>query len=170
MFRLLGILSLLDLLTGGRHHRRALRRGLFLGAVLGYFANRHFDMDRAAEDIRTTVRETRRTVREAVHAARREMHATRKAEHRRQVEERLAELRKEAEARRAARENRHAETATVIRALPESGTREAREIRDLADDLERDARTAAMAVDVPTLQFPEEEAEKYHSSRKYGYA
>ena len=32
MLRLLGILSLGNLLFGGHHHRRALRRGLLLGA------------------------------------------------------------------------------------------------------------------------------------------
>ena len=31
-----------------------------------------------------------------------------------------------------------------------------------------DARTAAMAADVPTIDFPEED-EKYHASRRYGY-
>ena len=46
MLRLLGILSLGNLLFGGRHTRRALRRGLLLGALLGYFANRDFDMNR----------------------------------------------------------------------------------------------------------------------------
>lgn len=57
----------------------------------------------------------------------------------------------------------------VTRALPASGTNEAKVIRDLTKDLERDARTAAMAADVPTIEFPEED-EKYFSSRKYGYA
>ena len=55
-----------------------------------------------------------------------------------------------------------------VYALPECDTREAKEIRDLAEDLERDARTAAMAADVPVIQFPDED-EKYHASRKYGY-
>ena len=47
MLRLLGILSLGHLLLGGRHHR--LRRGLFLGGLLGFLASRHFDTDRAAD-------------------------------------------------------------------------------------------------------------------------
>ena len=81
----------------------------------------------------------------------------------------------EAEARRAAREARKAEhemrkaeTSHKIHALPECDTREAKAIRELAEDLERDARTAAMAADVPTIQFPEDD-EKYYSARKYGY-
>ena len=37
--------------------------------------------------------------------------------------------------------------------------------RELVADLERNARTAAMAADVPTIDFPEEE--KYCASRKY---
>ena len=54
-------------------------------------------------------------------------------------------------------------------ALPVSGTKEAKEIRELTEELERDARTAAMAADVPTIDFPKDE-EKYYSSGKYGYA
>jgi len=175
MLRLLGILSLGNLLFGGRHHRRALRRGLLLGAILGYFANRDFDMDRVQEDVRVTAKKAEETAREAVRAARREIRNARKAEHDRRISERLEAIHAEAEARRAEREARKAEreqregrTGTV-RALPECDTREAREIRDLAEDLERDARTAAMAADVPVIDFPEEN-EKYHASRKYGYA
>ena len=41
--------------------------------------------------------------------------------------------------------------------------------RELTEELERDARTAAMAADVPTIDFPKDE-EKYYSSGKYGYA
>ncbi|MBR5959556.1 MAG: hypothetical protein IKZ98_01045 [Clostridia bacterium] len=37
--------------------------------------------------------------------------------------------------------------------------------RELVADLERNARTAAMAADVPTINFPEEE--KYYASKKY---
>lgn len=37
--------------------------------------------------------------------------------------------------------------------------------RELVAELERNARTAAMAADVPTIDFPEEE--KYNASRKY---
>ena len=66
-------------------------------------------------------------------------------------------------------EEQKAETGSrEVYALPECDTREAKEIRDLAEDLERDARTAAMAADVPVIQFPDED-EKYHASRKYGY-
>ena len=91
------------------------------------------------------------------------------------MEERLEEIRAEAEARRAAREARKAgqeqvkaETVREVRALPECNTNEAREIEELAADLERDARTAAMAADVPVIDFPEED-EKYSAARKYGY-
>ena len=181
MLRLLGILSLGHLLLGGHHHRRALRRGLLLGALFGWLASRDGGADRAAEDIRRTVRETKRTVHDAVHAAKREIHQAkreiheaRREEHRREIDERLEEIRRRAEARRAARETQreYRETAPVhtVRALPECDTKEAKAIRDLAEDLERDARTAAMAADVPTIDFPEEDGEKYFASRKHGYA
>lgn len=154
MLRLLGILSLGHLLLGGHHHRRALRRGLLLGALFGWLASRDGGAERAAEDIRRTVRETRHTVHDAVHAARREIHQAKREFH------------------EARREEHRRETAPVhtVRALPECDTKEAKAIRDLAEDLERDARTAAMAADVPTIDFPEEDGEKYFASRKHGYA
>ena len=176
MFRLLGILSLGHLLFGGRHHRRALRRGLLLGALLGYFANRDFDMNRVQEDVRETARKARRTAHEAARAARQEIRNVRRSEHDRQIAERLEAIHAEAEARRAERETRNiereekkAEAARTVYALPECDTREAKEIQDLAEDLERDARMAAMAADVPVIEFPEED-EKYQASGKYGYA
>ena len=190
MLRLLGLLSLGNLLFGGRHHRRMLRRGLFFGAILGYLAHKDFDMEQVEEDARNAARTVKRTVHEAAKAAKRELrdarraehfnkvHAdveARKAEHDRRKAERMDAIHAEAEARRAAREARkaehemrEAETSHKIHALPECDTREAKAIRELAEDLERDARTAAMAADVPTIQFPEDD-EKYYSARKYGY-
>ena len=190
MLRLLGLLSLGNLLFGGRHHRRALRRGLFFGAILGYLAHRDFDMDQVEEDARKAARTVKRTVHEAAKAAKRELHDARRAEHinkvhadlearraerDRRMAERMEAIHAEAEARRATREARKAEhearntkTAHQVRALPECDTREAKEIRELTEELERDARTAAMAADVPTIQFPVDD-EKYYSARKYGY-
>jgi len=121
MLRLLGILSLGNLLFGGRHHRRALGRGLLFGALLGYLANKDFNADRVAEDLREKARKAERTARDAVRAAKREI---RKAKH----------------------------------------DRRAAEIHEKVD-----ARTAAMAADVPTIDFPEGDG-KYDSSKKYGYA
>ena len=63
MLRLLGILTLGNLLFGGRHHRRALGRGLLFGALLGYLANRDFDADRVAEDIREKARKAKAATR-----------------------------------------------------------------------------------------------------------
>ena len=79
MFRLLGILSLGHLLFGGRHHHRALRRGLLFGVLLGYFANRDFDMNRVQEDAREAARKARRTAHEAARAARREIRNVRRS-------------------------------------------------------------------------------------------
>ncbi len=190
MLQLLGLLSLGNLLFGGRHHRRMLRRGLFFGAILGYLAHKDFDMEQVEEDARKAARTVKRTVHEAARAAKREIrdarraehfskvHAdveARKAEHDRRMAEWMDAIYAEAEARRAAREARksahemrNAETVYKVHALPECDTREAKAIRELTEDLERDARTAAMAADVPTIQFPEDD-EKYYSSRKYGY-
>lgn len=177
MLRLLGFLSLGHLFFGGRRHH--LRRGILFGALLGYLANRHMDTDRVAEDVRKAARDARRTAHDAMRTARREIrnavHEQRTAEiheriHAREAEreERLKAIRAEIEARKARKEeDRNAET--VVRALPVSGVNEAKAIRELTEDLERDARTAAFAADVPTIDFPEDD-EKYYSSRKYGYA
>ena len=183
MLRLLGILTLGNLLFGGRHHRRALGRGLLFGALLGYLANKDFDADRVAEDIREKAEKAKRTARDAVRAAKREI---RKAEHDRRAaeihekvdarragrEEHLDAIRAEIEARKARRKEVRRggseQAAKQIGALPASRINEAKVIRELTEDLERDARTAAMAADVPTIDFPEGDG-KYDSSRKYGY-
>ena len=186
MLRLLGILSLGHLLFGGRRHH-LLRRGILFGALLGFLANRDFDADRVAEDVRNAGRKIRRTAHDAVRAAKREI---RKADHDRKVseihervkarkaerEEHLNALHAEIEARKARREEagkaqikKEAHREPILRAQPDCGTNAAKAIRELTEDLERDARTAAMAADVPTIDFPEED-EKYYSSRKYGYA
>jgi len=185
MLRLLGILSLGHLLFGGRHHH--LRRGILFGALLGFLANKNFDTNRVAEDVREKARKAERTARDAVRAAKREI---RNAAHDRRVEEihervearraereeRLKEIHAEIEARKARREEAHRvevcnteQVQNVVHALPNCGTNEAKVIRELTEDLERNARTAAMAADVPTIEFPEDD-EKYFSSRKYGYA
>ena len=184
MLRLLGILSLGNLLFGGRHHRRALGRGLLFGALLGYLASKDFDANRVAEDIREKAGKAERVARHAVKSVKREL---RKAEHDRRAaaihekvdarraerEERLNALHAEIEARKArrkgAREAGMKQDAVQVYALPVSGVNEAKAIRELTEDLERDARTAALAADVPTIDFPEGD-EKYYSSRKYGCA
>ena len=181
MLRFLGMLSLGNLFFGGRHHR--LRRGLLFGALLGFVASRDFDTDRVEDDFRKAARKVRRAAHDAARAARREI---RKVTHDRKMEEiheridvrkaereeRLNALHAEIEARKArkaeAEIRNEAPEQNVVRALPVSGINEAKEIRELAEGLERDARTAAMAADVPTIDFPEDD-EKYFSSRKYGY-
>ena len=59
-----------------------------------------------------------------------------------------------------------AESVREVQAKPEPLDYESLSNRDLVDDLERDARTAAMVANVPTIQFPEED-DKYFSARKY---
>ena len=180
MLRLLGILSLGHLIFGGRRHR--LRRGILFGALLGFLANRDFDTERAAGDVHQAARNARRAARDAVRTARQEI---RKAAH----DQKIAEIHERIDARKAEREERlnaiHAEIEArkakkaevriakqeqdTVRALPVSGTNEAKEIQDLEEGLERDARTAAMAANVPTIEFPDEDG-KYFPSGKYGYA
>ena len=58
----------------------------------------------------------------------------------------------------------------LMAALIATAGDEARINEELVEELERDARTAAMAASVPTIHFPDEENEKYYSSGKYGYA
>ena len=126
-------------------------------------------------------RKAERAARDAVRAAKREI---RKAKHDRRAaeihekvdarraerDERLNALHAEIEARKARREEARREPAAKqVFALPACGTNEAKVIRELTEDLERDARTAAMAADVPTIDFPEGDG-KYDSSKKYGYA
>ena len=185
MLRLLGLLSLGHLLFGGRHHRRALRGGLLFGVLLGWLADRDFDPDRARKDVRKAARKARKAAHEAVRAARKEFRGARRAARGELFAERVAmshagqilsaihdeaqAWETEREGVQAEREERNAEAVRTVRALPECDTREAKEIRELAEDLERDARTAAMAAEVPVIEFPEED-EKYLASRKYGYA
>ncbi len=190
MFRLLGILTLSELLLGGRHRRHSLGRGLLFGALLGYLANRDFDMDRVkrdagkaakearktAHEVRKATREARKAAHEALKAAKHEIRDARRAERDLRVKEHLDAIHAELAARKAAREegktvrgSGDTEASAEIRGLPEYGINEALEIQELEKDMERNTKTAAMAADVPMIQFPEED-EKYHASRKYGYA
>ncbi len=139
MFRLIGILALGNLLSGGRHHRHAVRRGLLLGALLGYLSNRNFDMNRIRREAHETARKARHTAREAARAFRKEIRNARKASHEGQIQERRGSTRPE---------------RNTVRALPNSGTHEAKEIEELVGDLERNAGTAAEAANVPTIDFP----------------
>ena len=159
MFRLFGILTIGNLLFGGGHHRRAIRRGLFLGALLGYLSNRDFDMNRMRREAHETARKARYAAREATRTVREEIRNARKAGYDRRTAEYRDTVRPEAKP----------ETANTIHALPTSGTNEAREIEELVGDLEKNTGTASTAPDVPTIDFPEED-EKYHATRKYGYA
>ena len=188
MLRLLGILAIGNLLLGGRHHRCSLHRGLLFGALLGYLANRDFDMDRARRDAGKAARKAKKAAHDAARAVREEIRNARKAEMERRVAGHAEEIRAEREARKAERERMRAEIREVreargvqadrgnrevreerlVRGLPEFAINEARKIRELEEEMERNSRTAAMAADVPMIQFPEED-EKYHASRKYGY-
>ena len=192
MLRLLGILSLGNLLFGGRHNRRVLRRGLLLGGILGFLASRDFDLERAEEDFRESARNAREEARKAVRTAKKEIREARKAVRDRRImerreiihagiearkaarderlEERMSAVRAEAEARKARREQPGNTGTEKTPAIPATAGDEARINEELVEELERDARTAAMAASVPTINFPDEENEKYYSSGKYGYA
>ena len=83
--------------------------------------------------------------------------------------ERMKTLQAGIEARKASQEQEKAERIREVQAKPVTADDEARMNRELVLDLERDARTAAMAADVPTIQFPEDD-DKYFSARKYEQA
>ena len=159
MLRLLGILTLGSLVFGGRRRRRSLRRGLLFGALIGYLAGRNTantarvkeDVRRAGDSVREAVRTARKEFRDGYRAGRKEQ------------EERIFELQAQAEARRVA-QAAQAAVPEAPAAVPADGPT----TEELVADLERDARTAAMAADVPTIEFPEED-DKYNASRKYGY-
>ena len=87
----------------------------------------------------------------------REEIAARKAEREQLKTERLNNTFERMEAIRV----RHQE----VQAEPKAEGNEVLLNRELVADLERNARTAAMAADVPTINFPEEE--KYYASKKY---
>ena len=192
MLRLLGILTIVNLLFGGHHHRRgALRRGILLGAILGFFANRDSGADRAAEEfrertgraretlrqtaeeIKQEIRDAKREIRDAgsaervAHAAAREAHAAMREAHAAAQEARTAARVAHAAAHetQAARNVRQDDTVIAVKETPA----EAAANEDLVQELERNARTAAMMSDVPVIHFPEDDP-KYNSSKKYGYA
>ena len=190
MLRLLGILSLGKLIFGG-HHRRTMRGGLLVGAILGFLLSRNPNAEHMKEKAREKAKDARRAAHEAVREARKELrnarkewsrqrtaervhdiHARieeRKAEREQRNQERLDAVRAETEARRVRRTQQKEEPVKEVQAEPVSMGEGARIIRELGEDLERDARTAAMAASVPTIDFPEED-ERYHVSGKYGYA
>lgn len=173
MLRLLGILAIGNWLFGGRH-RRALRRGLLFGALLGFLAHNDFDADR----VEKTMKKTAKDVKKAVRKAKKEIREARRTER----EERRETIREEIAARKAEREERrrtihdeiavrkadrqHARYTESMKVADEDNV--AKENEALVNDLERNARFAAMMVNVPTIHFPEDDP-KYNSSRKYGY-
>ena len=164
MFRLLGILTIGNLLFGGRHHRRALRKGLFLGVLLVFFANREFDINRARDDVRDAAGKAGKAAQKAAKAFREEIRNARE-----NVRNQRGDVRTDAvrtENRNGGREDFGAEAEKTIRALPQSGTKEASNIRELVNDLEKN--TWSSAADVPTIDFPEEDG-KFNTYRKYGY-
>ena len=96
----------------------------------------------------------------------------RRQERQQEIAEHLAAVRAEIAERKAERLNNAFERMEALRARhpeiqaePKAEGNEALLNRELVADLERNARTAAMAADVPTIDFPEEE--KYNASRKY---
>ena len=120
MLRLLGILSLGNLLFGGRHHGRMLRRGLLFGALFGFLAHNDFDMNRVEEDIRNTAEKVKSTVSGAAKTAKQEMREARKAEHDQRVADHLNKVHADMEARKAEHDRRMAERMEAIRAEAEA--------------------------------------------------
>ena len=130
------------------------------------------------ETVRARHHERQQEIAEHLAAVRAEI-AEQKAERLNNTIERMEAHRALQEERRAEREQQKAEQAdnaytrmeTVRARHPEVDAEsrpagnEALLNRELVAELERNARTAAMAADVPTIDFPEEE--KYYASKKY---
>ena len=88
----------------------------------------------------------------------------------RKTEEGVRALKDGIEARKAIREQMKSGTIEEEQAEPVIPVDEALMNRIIVRDLEKDAaRTAAMAANVPTMEFPEED-DKYFSARKYEQA
>ena len=191
MFRLFGLLALGNLIFGGGHHHRQsgrhLGKGILLGALLGFLWNKGNAVDHVEGDIRETVRKAQKAARKAVKKAKKEIRDARKTTRDKRIAEHLEAVHEEIAARKAARtehmsavrqeieackaqsRQRQANRNICVKAVQAGTGNESEEIQELVEDLERNARTAAMASSVPTIQFPEDD-EKYHSARKYEFA
>ena len=123
-------------------------------------AERLNDTFERLETVRARRLERQREIQEHFAAVRAEI-AERRAERMQRITERLNNTCEKAEADRASRR----EPLHEVQAEPKASGNEALLNRELVADLERDARTAAMAADVPTISFPEEE--KYNAGSKY---
>ena len=124
---------------------------LLLGALLFLFVRNHFDLQGVTRDIQKIARSVRKIVRDLVRTVR---HAVRDAK------------KESTETRKTVREQENpADKAPVTAAAQAEAPRE----KELLKDLEQQARTAAMLVNVPTISFPEDDP-KYDSSKKYMYA
>ena len=138
------VLMFLFLVCDGMRAQRSLRKAMGIKQPVG------------------KVRKIGRVIRKAVKAAVKEYRETR--EYTREFHREMREARWEE--REASQEQKTAETVCEVKAEPVTADNEARMNRALVLDLERDARTAAMAANVPTIQFPEDD-DKYFSARKY---
>jgi len=78
-------------------------------------------------------------------------------------EQRIAEIHEAVQARKKARLQYRAESLKAARHQQKAVTA----VED-RENVDRQARWAAMMANVPTIQFPEDDP-KYNSTRKYGY-
>ena len=103
----------------------------------------------------------------------------RRVERQQEIAEHLGAVRAEIAERKAEREQRKAVPETAAVPVQETVPAAEKEVHaapvldynpneELVAELERNARTAAMAADVPTIHFPEEDG-KYNASDKYLY-
>ena len=122
-----------------------------MGVLVVLLVRNNFNVQGVANDIRRIARSAAKIVRDLA------------GEIRRSVKEAKKET---AKTRQAAPEQ-----PVIVEAAPvaEPVQPEVQQNNELLKEMERNARTAVMLADVPTLDFPKDDP-KYDSSRKYKYA
>ena len=124
---------------------------ILLGVLIVLFVRNNFNTQGVAKDIRRIAGSVRQIVMELVRA----------------VRGMVKDAKKETAEARTESPEQVSETVEVPAAEPVQA--EAQQNSELLQELEQNARTAAMLANVPTIDFPQDD-QKYDSSRKYSYA
>ena len=124
---------------------------ILLGVLIVLFVRNNFNTQGVAKDIRRIAGSVRQIVMELVRA----------------VRGMVKDAKKETAEARTESPEQVSETVEVPAAEPVRA--EVQQNSEMLQELEQNARTAAMLANVPTIDFPQDD-QKYDSSRKYSYA